>query len=109
MGAAGALAARGEGIALVRPPYTRHGARKGGRGQGLRFEYTQLAILNIYKGLPPRGAKLNMTILARKITNWLRMNPDKECRAIVVDKPIDRHMARRALRHLWEINPQSQK
>ena len=70
------LGGRGEflidekGIAVIRPPKTKHGPRKNWR----EIEFAQLAIQALYGATPPKV--LNGTKLTRRINDWLKDNPD---------------------------------
>jgi len=79
---------------VVRPPRTRHGPRTGGK-----IKYAQLAILNLYGGIPRDASP---TKLAREISAWLA-HPDRppSCRAIGKIHP---NTAKRALKMLVEAN-----
>src|SRR5262249_43617701 len=63
IGAPGKVTLHDDRIVLIRPPYTRHGARQGSEDKGLRFEYVQQAVMGVLGALPPKDTKLNMSQL----------------------------------------------
>src|SRR5262249_36807409 len=86
IGATGKVTLHDVRMFLMRPPYTRHGARQGSEDKGLRFEYVQQAVMGVLGALPPKDTKLKWTRLAQDVTRWLRQHPDKKCHAIVKHK-----------------------